>query len=185
MRSPEEIVYNLTIPGWMWTKELEHLDSLVSLLLAGSTVVEIGSLHGRSAYCMAKSNKNIVLYCVDLWLGNKTIIPVSPYKNTIEVFREFTKDCPNIIAMQTVKTNVVWNDSMVDMVFIDAGAHTNPIEWDIIQYWLPRIKPGGILCGHDYHTNFPDVIANVNKLSSMGYTALPMTFGSMIWGFVI
>jgi predicted O-methyltransferase YrrM len=184
MRLPEEIEYNLTIPGWMWPIELVHLDSLVSSLPCNSVVVEIGSLHGRSGYCMAKSNKDIVLYCIDLWL-DKTIIPGSRYKNTIDVFRKFTKDCPNIISIQITETNVVWNNTIVDMVFIDAGSHSNPVEWDIIQYWIPKIKPGGILSGHDYHTNYPDVITNVNKLTNMGYDALPMIPGSMIWSFKI
>jgi SAM-dependent methyltransferase len=55
-------------------------------------------------------------------------------------------------------------DESLDAVFID-GDHSMEAVYDDILAWLPKVKPGGILCGHDIDepgvaaavkTNFPD-----------------------------
>jgi hypothetical protein len=35
-----------------------------------------------------------------------------------------------------------------------------------LRFWLTKMRPGGIMCGHDYCKQWPDVIAEVNKLAS-------------------
>ena len=189
MRTENEIINNLYIPGYMNRVELAHLDNMISELTPGSIAVEVGSMHGRSAYCLAKSNPDVVLFCIDHWLGED----IASFKitggvtcvNSLEVFLENTRDCPNIIHKQITQTNIEWNDELVDMVFIDAGSHSNPIEWEIVQYWLPKIKPGGILAGHDHHPNFPDVIQNTTILEKLGLNRLRMLSDSKIWSFKI
>lgn len=37
----------------------------------------------------------------------------------------------------------------VDFVFID-GDHTLEAVWSDLEMWHPKLKPGGLLCGHDY-----------------------------------
>lgn len=188
MRTVQEIKYNISIPGWMSFVELHQLDFLVSALPANSIVIEIGSLHGRSGYCMAKANPNITLYCIDYWLGQESVTRIGSQKNTLEVFQHFTKDCNNIITRKIDrKNNVDWDDTLVDMVFVDAS-HRNPDDWDIISYWLPKIKPGGILSGHDYCSKFPDVVDNVKRLCDLGLESLPLSdlpSISSIWAFRI
>lgn len=54
-----------------------------------------------------------------------------------------------IIKMESVKAaNLFWN-GFFDMVYIDANHEYQPVI-DDIKAWLPRIKKGGILAGHDY-----------------------------------
>jgi len=50
MRTHDDYVYNLTIPGFMVPIELFLLDYMVSNLQPGSVVVEIGSLFGVLKY---------------------------------------------------------------------------------------------------------------------------------------
>ena len=186
MRTPDDYVYNLTIPGFMTPIELFLLDCMVSNLQPGSVVVEIGSMFGRSAYCMARSNPEITLYCIDPWRG-EDVTHRPPRKNLLSVFQSFTTTCPNIITKQIEQgqAHIEWDAAPVDMVFIDAAGHTNPLEWEIVQHWIPKIKSGGILAGHDCHPNSPDVIANVSLLEEMGYQKLPIMRGSKIWSFKI
>lgn len=40
-------------------------------------------------------------------------------------------------------------ESGLDFAFIDAD-HSAVATWKDIQAWWPKIRPGGILCGHDY-----------------------------------
>jgi hypothetical protein len=75
-------------------------------------------------------------------------------------------------------------DKLADIFFIDT-AHTNPGDWDIIQYGLKNLKSGGLLCGHDYSTDWPDVVENVKKLEDMlgqNATLYPET---SLWSFVV
>lgn len=182
MRTPNDTTYNLSIPGFMRPVELRHLDGLVSTLAPGAIVVEVGSMFGRSSYCIAKSNPGVTLYCVDQWKGD--VVPRYPeFTNSLTEFQKYTAACPNIITKHIEQTHVEWDGGKVDMVFIDAGCHANPIEWEIVQYWLPKIKNGGLLTGHDYHPVYPDVIANVARLENMGYRKLSPRLNSSIWSF--
>jgi hypothetical protein len=48
------------------------------------------------------------------------------------------------------------NDGALDFVFIDADHSYEGCSADI-NAWVPKIKPGGLLCGHDYdNPDFPD-----------------------------
>lgn len=183
MRTISEITYNETIPGHMMPIELDHLDSLASSIPAGGIIVEIGSLYGRSGYCLATANPEVTVYCTDLW--NPNVIAVPPYCNAIELFSRFTATCTNIRPRKVVYGgNMFELDENIDMLFLDA-VHENPSDWSHIQYWLPKIKPGGILSGHDYNPLWPDVVTNVQRLENAGYQRMPMVSGSTIWCFRI
>lgn len=52
-------------------------------------------------------------------------------------------------------------DASFDFVFIDAE-HTTPAVITDITLWKPKIRKGGILCGHDYA--MPQVRAGVDKM---------------------
>jgi predicted O-methyltransferase YrrM len=182
MRTPAEIIHNETIPGWMMPQELEQLDALASSIPPGGIIVEIGSLHGRSAYCFAKANPESTVHCVDVWQGN---LAMTGYINSTERFSEYVQDCPNIYPHKIDSQNPTFMlDEKIDLFFLDA-THKNPSDWDYIQLWLPKIKAGGILSGHDYNSSFPDVIDNVFLLTWHGYQRLPMLPNSAIWSFRI
>jgi len=75
------------------------------------------------------------------------------------------------------------------MIFIDT-LHKNPSDWDTIEYWMIRLKQGGILCGHDYYTierdgfvSFPDVNENVSRLEKLLEQPVTLYQWSSIWSF--
>ena len=49
-----------------------------------------------------------------------------------------------------------------DFVFIDAAHDYDSVKADI-EAWQPLVKPGGILCGHDYADYCPGVVNAVNE----------------------
>jgi len=58
----------------------------------------------------------------------------------------------------------LFNDQSVDAVYIDANHAYDFVKQDI-EEWLPKIRPGGILGGHDYgDTKNPGVSQAVNEL---------------------
>ena len=46
--------------------------------------------------------------------------------------------------------------NQLDIVFIDGNHKYQPV-LDDIEAWYPQIRPGGLLCGHDYSPDHPEV----------------------------
>lgn len=65
-------------------------------------------------------------------------------------------------------------DGSLDFVYIDAGH----IYWEVMQEigaaWA-KIRPGGILAGHDYYPMTPDVVRAVNELSDQRQVVVWLT----------
>lgn len=140
-------------------------------------VVEVGSLYGLSAWHISKSiPKTATLFCIDPFERTESNIEFekrvkAPYFCR-ESFDIFTADCPNIVVLQGWSPDVCrgWQVP-IDMYFDDAF-HTNPVtKWNI-DFWSERVKPGGIVCGHDYSSIFPDVIDNADQLARKWNTCI-------------
>lgn len=111
-----------------------------------SHFVEVGSWKGKSACFMAveiiNSHKSIKFDCVDCWLEEKAysefIKNTRPVSGSINVVKQYSKEA----------SKYYLNNSL-DFVFIDAH-HTYKAVTEDIKYWYPKVRPGGILAGHDF-----------------------------------
>jgi predicted O-methyltransferase YrrM len=67
-----------------------------------------------------------------------------------------------------------FENGSVDFVFIDADHNYESVKKDILS-WLPKMREGGIMSGHDYHNNtcgvkqavdelFPNVTIGINNI---------------------
>lgn len=63
-------------------------------------------------------------------------------------------------------------DGSVDFVFIDAD-HVYPRVIEDIRAWLPKIKPGGIMAGHDYNYPHTGVVHAVNEMFPGRFIPVP------------
>lgn len=125
----------------------------------GSHFVEIGCWKGQSASFMAveinNSEKNIKFDCVDHWSDaegcpDPTWMPTN--KTLFEVFlsnTERVKHIINPVKMMSVDAAKNYDDNSLDFVFVDGDHEYAACKEDIIA-WLPKMKHGGILAGHDY-----------------------------------
>jgi len=187
-----------TVPGWIQERELDALHSLcLPYNYIGSIGVEIGSAHGRSSYTIAKAIPLGSLFCIDMWRGEPTYegekytneertqhnYPGTECYNTLEFFKENIRDCPNITPIRGLSPKIVsdWTDP-IDLFFLDAS-HSNPWDRDNIDFWVPKIKPSGIIIGHDLYDNdyFPDIRENVRYLEGrLNQTVLTFP-GASVW----
>lgn len=158
----------VTIRGWMSDDELNWLASTASHYRA---VVEIGSYCGRSSRAIADNLPNGgVLYCVDAWKPFECVPPVITTSDEGEaVYAEFLRNMSDVIdsgtvvvrRMGSVKAAVTLNQDAVDFVFID-GDHSYEAVYQDIRLWLPVIKSGGVIAGHDYGV-YPGVVQAVDE----------------------
>jgi predicted O-methyltransferase YrrM len=58
-------------------------------------------------------------------------------------------------------------DASQDFVFIDAD-HRYEAACEDIAIWRPKVRPGGLLCGHDYCDSWPGVVRAVQESFAAG-----------------
>lgn len=163
----------LKIPGWMFQQELIWLAEQAA---KHQQIVEIGSYLGRSTRALADNTVGNV-YAVDDWYGPRDVwLPDEARSKLFDAFQA------NMDGLQG-KLHVVKADYdslpelsiRPDMVFID-GDHKSPSIRRDLHYWIPRLSPGGLLCGHDYFE--PGVFSAVHDLVP---TAQWAGTGTLIW----
>lgn len=119
-------------------------------------IVEVGVAEGHHskgiAEYLAKNGGHLV--CVDWFegsmVGDRYIIP----KGLKGKFLEHTKDCNIIIVPhESGFAASLFRDKLFDVVWIDADHRYHAIKRDI-ELWLPKVRPGGILSGHDYDAEY-------------------------------
>ena len=128
-----------------------------------ASFVELGNFFGRSTIYLAERIKNsgkpITLYTVDTfpdilsWATNERYFielshkPVEYYvKNLVQA-----RVTQNVVVMleDSARADHQFDDGSVDFVYVDADHTWEAVQTDI-EEWLPKIRPGGILAGHDY-----------------------------------
>jgi hypothetical protein len=68
---------------------------------------------------------------------------------------DFAADRRRVIRLPSVEAANAVEDGSLDFAFID-GEHTYEAVVEDIAAWLPKLRPGGLLCGHDYaNDQFP------------------------------
>lgn len=139
----------LMTPGWMDPFELCWLGVEA---LHHSTIVEIGSFLGRSTRVLADNTPGVV-YAIDDWLGPRdTTIDGEPVDfSGHDLFGEFIKNMEGAErtyrAIRCDHKDPQWSGNP-DMVFIDGSHEYEDVKFDI-QFWMPKIVSGGLICGHD------------------------------------
>ena len=176
------MLYDDTIPGWMSLADLESINELSTLVPENGTILEIGSLFGRSTVAWAMScHASVKIYCSDIFYENyidtHTLdTPGAPLSghvyNAWEEFQKNTKDFNNIFPLRgTAPDETNYNGDPIDLLFVDA-LHKNPSDWDIISHFAKFVKIGGIIAGHDYRKEYSDVTLNADKLSAIYETPI-------------
>jgi len=68
-----------------------------------------------------------------------------------------------IIQSDSAAAASIFPTESVDLVFIDACKDYEWVKQDIME-WLPTVRPGGTIAGHDYSDSWPGVKQAVNEL---------------------
>lgn len=110
-------------------------------------VLEIGSYAGASAELMAQYAGLVI--CCDVW--EAFIKPESRAQVVYSDFLKTKKRNPNILERK-IDSNILAKEygfNTLDMVYIDADHTYEPVKMDILT-WKDKVRPGGIISGHDY-----------------------------------
>ncbi len=167
--------------------DLDALQALVRTLVEENPdrplkIIEIGSWLGTSAMAMADvlGPQSGTIHCIDTWAGSKgdfsgVMADVIGGADTVfETFKRCVGDRLGTVIFPHQMTSLEAAEvargahatclDEADLIFIDAGHEPEEAAADI-EAWLPHVREGGILAGHDYGTDmFPGVTQAVDQL---------------------
>ena len=140
----------LTVQGWM---DPDELDWLAEQAAKAPRVLEVGALKGRSTIVLAASTPGVVC-TVDPYQSRDPILA--------EEFHRVGADALRVQFWQNVRP---WESKITlyesghhlrdqrpdpfDFIFIDGEHDEMSVAMDLFLY-LPLLRPGGVLAGHDY-----------------------------------
>jgi hypothetical protein len=114
---------------------------------------EIGVEQGKFSEVLLRDNPGLKLYCVDAWAryrGYRDHVDQVKldgfYRATEERLKAYDAVLVRGYSMDVVKQ---FKEDSLDFVYIDAN-HTLPYVIQDIWQWGRRVRPGGIISGHDY-----------------------------------
>ena len=142
-----------TVPfsGW-YNSTQQTLDKLLAELNFNNGA-EVGVCKGEHARALLRLNKNLKLLLVDPWC---------PYNRLSQEKADMRFDmCKKRLGhyehritymkMSSMEAVRQVEDRSLDFVYIDGLHEFDPVMMDIIS-WVPKVRPGGIVAGHDYYS---------------------------------
>ena len=151
-----------SIEGW-FNMEAQYLE-LLNHCPEGGTFVELGCFKGKSTSFIVteilNQNRKVNFTTIDSFKGateSKDENEIKAYDNTENIENEFIKNTDhvtryfNAIKCLSHEGAGIFKDNSVDVIFIDAGHSYEAVKKDI-EAWLPKMKPNGIIAGHDYNS---------------------------------
>ncbi len=133
--------------------------------LGFKTGAEVGVAQGWHAETICKENPGVKLFAVDIWepyqgyneytdrinnYFNQAKERLAPYN--VEIVKKFSSDAAKD-----------FKDGSLDFVYIDAAHDFKNVAIDICD-WAKKVRPGGIVFGHDYKRSHTKYIVNVKDV---------------------
>ena len=158
------------IEGWFSPGNMETVAWLVKeFSRPQGRMLEIGVWKGRSAFVFAGMSRVLygqyppTLFLIDTFAGS---VDQEDYSNAglyaeaangsaklleklVESLEPFT-DHRHILVGSSRKYANYFYPGTLDVVFIDGDHYEPSISADIREYW-PAVRPGGVMCGHDFY----------------------------------
>lgn len=164
-------INNLDIRASFADEEGLELQGLIKKVArTGMLVCEIGSWKGHSTAYLAQivqENKGMV-YAIDTWQGSPGVWQHNIVQ-TKDVFRLFETnmkalgfDCVLPLVMPSLSAATILKDKIFDLIFIDANHLYKQVKADILAF-LPKLRRGGIICGHDCEAYYSKQPLDIQK----------------------
>jgi predicted O-methyltransferase YrrM len=145
------------IPGW--TSFYDFYSDRVKQLPEDSRLVELGTYKGRSfSYLVVEainSGKKFDIVGIDAFPWEDVepafIENMKPLEGHFRYFKSLSWEAARH-----------FDDQSIDFIFIDADHVYEAVKKDI-ESFLPKMKPGSIMSGHDYNWQHPGVLQAVDE----------------------
>ena len=158
---------------------IKYRSDLYKLLPDDSVIAELGTAEGYFAADMLRWEVTKKLYVVDNWA---TIHDQSGDGNNPQEWHDKNyQDAMARLAFGNGRVEVLrgisWNmakevpDESLDLLYVDC-CHTYKCVMNDLHAWVPKVKPGGIVAGHDFLNKAYGVYQAVVDFGK-GFTVIP------------
>ncbi len=131
------------------------LDRLVSAH-GFSRGAELGVRRGELTVSLLERHPVLSMVAVDLWAPHPTFAERYDHEADLARFRENARAVEGRVTVLRLLTTEAARhvpDGSLDFVFVDA-THTYAALAADLEAWLPKLRPGGLISGHDYHPHW-------------------------------
>jgi hypothetical protein len=114
--------------------------------------VELGVFKGEYSQQILSGSKLKRLYSVDRWAGDRghDDAQMEETRQTLACFGD-----RSVLIQATFEEALDrFDDGSLDFVYVDGYAHNGNEDGRTFAQWWPKVRPGGIMAGHDYHSRF-------------------------------
>lgn len=166
------------VPGWFdWPA---FYRARAESLPHGAVVVEVGAFLGRSLIFLARTamelRKDLRLFAVDTFAGSPSdpavLAAVEAHGGSLRAAFDRNLRASGVAGRVTVleTTSVraarAFPDRGVDLVFLDGDHGEDGVTADLVA-WLPKVRAGGVIAGHDIDT-YPTVGRVLDRVLGRG-----------------
>lgn len=177
------------IEGW-FTEDEGRWYARFARDLRGGVFVEVGSWKGRSTsfvgpVCKANGTR---LVCVDHWNGSNdkladryaAALAVEDVQETFRANMAALGIEVDVLAEPSRVAAARFAPASIDRVFLD-GSHDGPSVTEDLAVWSERLRPDGVLAGHDYDAKHPELCVAVDAFASARGLAVRRGPRSIFW----
>lgn len=158
----------------MRDSDQDFYDGLVQMandyVLDGAVIAEIGVYAGESTRIFMETSKVRELWAIDIWKDGYNdrdqhgkVYPMWQVRCAFFDNLDEFKDKLVVLQATSLTAARIAPDCFFDLVYIDGNHDLEPVTADITA-WLPKVKPGGVISGHDYQGSWPGVIQAVDSI---------------------
>lgn len=188
--SVAERVYLTPLPNVIKPKTIFrwHIIGGLCLMRGYRKGAELGVSKGRFTMFLSATMHDMSMTAIDRWAPQPDNLQedgetYSTWDHETS-YSEFKRNCAEyfpgrvkIIRGDSAETAAQFEDGSFDFAFIDADHSYTGCKRDI-DAWHPKVRQGGMVCGHDYsQERWPGVVKAVEER----YGADKMVFPDMVW----
>ncbi|RXF67021.1 class I SAM-dependent methyltransferase [Hansschlegelia zhihuaiae] len=133
---------------------------LGKIIRPGGVAVELGVANGGFSETLLKKTNISYLYSIDMYADKKHT--VEEYCAVIKRLMPY-RERNAILKLRFDQALAVFEDETFDFIYVDGYASGGEEDGKTFEDWWPKLKPGAVMGGHDYDSNWPLVIQSVDR----------------------
>lgn len=168
--------------------DTEVLASLINSLNGELVGLEIGTLHGGATIDLLKrvpKIKNLIAIDPFKVYDDITFPPYDKQEYWDELYEDVKKDFTETGRAELVRglsweVHEQFQDGGYDFIFIDGDHSYEAIKKDL-ELYVPKIRAGGLVMGHDHNEHNPGVVKAVKEFSPKNSFSVHQESGIYSW----
>lgn len=155
----------------MTLRSRNELGSLITAL-GYQLGVELGVAAGAFSDVLLNTSSLRLLTSVDKWDDDRH--PPGEQEKALALLAKHGKRSA-VLRETFERASERFGDASVDFVYVDGYAHTGQGDGQTLLQWWAKLKPGGMMAGHDYHADYPRTVSAVNRFAALANVPLFLT----------